>query len=696
MAVLETIRVKLGILITVLIAVALLSFIIDPTTLQSVSSSMSSKYDVGEIDGKSISYNDFQADIEKFTAINEIISGSSVSNEQQQIAVRNAAWQSLVDKYLFIKNAQAAGINVGDEEMVKLLSGEIDSPVFTQNPAFFDENGRFSKSRVLEFVNYIESDQTGRLKLYWDYLQESAESQQYYSKYMCLCAQSNVINPLMLTERIAENNNTFDLEFVMVPFGYAKDSTIVVSDKEIKNYYESHKKFYKQKASRDIEYVVFEVVPSAEDVAAANQSLIDVYDEFASSTNMKSFLMANSDRQYDDRWYKEGELRSVAKEINDFAFGGKQPVSDVISKDNVFYAARVMDTAMVPDSVYVRHILLQGTDVTKADSLINVLKSRKNTFAAVAEEYSADNNQNVPERGDIGWMTQTYMIPGFESVLTAKVGEISVLNTQYGKHIVEVTKRTAPIEKKKVAILEKGAVASRETINTYYSQANDLAIKSAGKYENFRNAVQEGGLYAHPVKKMLEGADRLGSIENAKEVSRWAFENKVGKVSNIITVNNNYFVIAAVTGIHKEGYADISEVSASISNILYSEKAGQKKAEEIAEKINGLSDMNAIAEALSTTVSTKEGVAFSSMTSQGLDPKFIGAASVAQDGVICGPVAGNIGVYVYKVTGRDTGAFYTEDDAKAREAQLAQYSAQMIVPTMMDDAEVVDNRARFF
>ena len=84
MAVLETIRVKLGILITVLIAVALLSFIIDPTTLQSVSSSMSSKYDVGEIDGKSISYNDFQADVEKFTAINEIVSGSTVHNSSSR------------------------------------------------------------------------------------------------------------------------------------------------------------------------------------------------------------------------------------------------------------------------------------------------------------------------------------------------------------------------------------------------------------------------------------------------------------------------------------------------------------------------------------------------------------------------------------------------------------------------------------
>ena len=104
MAVLETIRVKLGVLITVLIAVALLSFIIDPSTLQSVASS-SSKYDVGEIDGKSISYMDFQTDVDRFTAINEIITGSSVSNEEQQLAVRNAAWQALLDQYLFIKNA---------------------------------------------------------------------------------------------------------------------------------------------------------------------------------------------------------------------------------------------------------------------------------------------------------------------------------------------------------------------------------------------------------------------------------------------------------------------------------------------------------------------------------------------------------------------------------------------------------------
>ena len=660
MAVLETIRVKFGILITVLIAVALLSFIIDPSTLQSVSSSMSSKYDVGEIDGKSISYMDFQADVDKFTAINEIVTGSSVQNEQQQIQVRNAAWQALVDKYLFIKNAKKAGLNVGEEEMLAIISGELDSPVFTQNPVFCDENGNFSKEMLLDFVNYLNSDETGRLKVYWDYLQESAKTQQFYAKYMSLFTQSNFTNPLMLTEKIAENNNTFDVEFVMIPYSYPRDTTIVVSDNEIKAYYNAHKKFYKQQASRDIEYVVFEVVPSADDIAAANQALIDVYDEFKTAENMKSFLLANSDRQYDNHWYKAGELNTVAKVVNDYAFGEKASVSEVLSEGDKFYAVRVLETAMVPEQVYVKYVPAAAENV---DSLLNVAEPQ--------------------------WIPQT---PGYEDVMVAKKGSKVTVNGL----VFQVLDTKDPVERKKVAVLEKGAVAGKETVNGYYAKANTFATKSAGKYENFQKALTEEGVYAHPVNKMLESSDRLGSIENTKEVTRWAFEAKEGQASNIITVNNNYFIVAALKNIHKEGYTPVSEVASQISNLLYNQKAGEKKAAEVAEKIAGLEDMAAVAEALGRTVTTKEGVAFSSLTSQGIDPKFIGAASVAEDGKVCGPVVGNVGVYVYKVTGRDAGAFFTEDDAKSRDAQMVQYSTQMVVPVMMEDAEVKDNRARFF
>jgi peptidyl-prolyl cis-trans isomerase D len=660
MAVLETIRVKLGILITVLIAVALLSFIIDPSTLQSVTASMSSKYDVGEINGKSISYNDYQADVDKFTAINEILTGGSVQNEQQQASVRNAAWQALVDKYLFIKNAQKAGINVSEEEMINLMSGEIESPVFSQNPAFFDENGQFSKNMLLEFVSYMDSDQTGRLQMYWEWLQNQAKTQQYYAKYNSLFSASNYVNTLALANQIAENNNTFNVEFVMVPMGYVQDSTIVVSDSEIKKYYDNHKKFFRQPASRDIEYVVYEVLPSASDVEAANKALVDVYDEFSTTENMKSFLLANSDRQYDNHWYKAGELNSLSKEINDFAFGDAKGVSPVITTDNTFYAVRVVEEAMVSDSVYVKYAPATTENV---DSVLNASEAM--------------------------WLTQ---VAGFEDVMKAAKNEKLTVNGM----VFNVLDKTAPVAKKKVAVLVKTAVPSKETVNSFYAKANTLATKSAGKYDNFVKAVAEEGVYAHPINKMLEGTDRLGAIENTKEVTRWAFDAKVGDVSNIITVNNNYFIVAALKGIHKEGYTPVDEAAASIKNILYSEKAIAKKAEEVSAKIAGLNDMQAIAEALGTTVSTKDGIAFSSLSAQGLDPKFIGAASASEEGKICGPVQGNIGVYVYKVTGRDTGSFFTEDDAKVRDAQMAQYAAQMLLPVMMDDADVKDNRARFF
>ena len=70
----------------------------------------------------------------------------------------------------------------------------------------------------------------------------------------------------------------------------------------------------------------------------------------------------------------------------------------------------------------------------------------------------------------------------------------------------------------------------------------------------------------------------------------------------------------------------------------------------------------------------------------------VGAIAAADEGV----VAGSYGVYVYKVTGRDTGSYYTESDAKTYNTQLNNYETQLIVPVMMDDADVKDNRARFY
>ena len=694
MAILQKTREKAGMAVSIIIALALLSFIIDPQTLETAFNAMSSRNDVGVINGKTISYLDFQQDVDNFTTINEMVTGSSAQSEQQQEQVRNAAWQSLLDRYLFVKNAKAAGIRVGEEEMKNLLAGDMISPVVSQNPAFMDESGNFSKDALQNLINNISQDQTGRLKEYWNYIQNTVYTQQFYAKYGSLFTNSNFQNPLMLRRAIAENNNTTNVDFVMVP-NYGMDTTVKVSGDEIRKYYESHKNMFKQNASRDMEYVVFEVKPSEADINATNEAMGKVYDEFSTTDNMKSFLARNSEKSLNEYWYKAGELSTVNSGISEFVDANAQGTSPIVSDNNVFYAARIMATAQIPDSVYVRHILLQGATETKADSLLNVLVKGEN-FSNVAASYSADTRSAADgEQGNVGWMTQTYMIPGFESVLTAQVGKPYIVKTQYGTHIVEVAKRTAPVAKKQVAILEKTALASGETFNSYYAQASKFSKIAAGKYNNYKAAVDSMGLYSHPMK-VTEATSSYGSISQAKEVTRWVFDNKVGKVSEIITVNNNYLFVATVTGIHKEGIAKIDEVKEAIRQQLYAQKASEKAAADIAQKIQGISDLQAIADTLHSSVSTGVDVRFASLAGQGLDPKFIGAASVAPEGKICGPVAGTIGTYIFKVNSRDTGSFYTEDDARNAATQMNNYTTQMILPVMMMESDVRDHRARFY
>ncbi len=601
MAVLETIRVKFGVLISVLIALALLSFIIDPTTLQNVASSMSSKYDVGEIDGKSVSYVDFQKDVESTKGVLELL-GFQANSEQAQSYVRDEAWKELFDNYYFIPNAQSAGVYVGNEEALDLISGDNISPVIAQ--LFSDQNG-FNKEAFLNFVNYCRQDETGRYSELLNYLCNTAISQQYYSKYFTLFSEGNVTNELGLANEIAENNNSVNAEFVMVPFGFAQDTTIVVSDSEVKDYYKAHKKLdaykglFTQKASRDIEYVVYDILPSAEDVAATNGEIAELSDDFKNAANVKSFLLSNY-CQYDEKFYKPGELKRVCAEVDDFVASAKVgDVSPVIANDNTFYIVRVLDSK-VEDGV----------------------------------------------------------------------------------------------SAKQVAILEKEAVASKATVNAIYARAKNFASQANGSYKNFRAAVDSQAVYAHSAN-LVEGADRIGSIDHAKEITRWAFDAKKGNVSEIFDVNKDYFVVAVLTSVNKEGYKSLKELSPYIKDVLYREKLADKKASEVAEKIAGLDNIEAVAEALGTTVSTKEKITFSSLTSQGLDPAFIGAVTSAEVGKLSRPVKGSYGIYVFNVTAKETGAFYTEDDANSKNAQLNQYLAQMLLASM-NDAVVTDNRPRFY
>ena len=690
MAVLEKIRVKFGLAISIIIALALLSFIIDPSTLESALNSMSSKYDVGQIAGKSISYSDFQADVDRYTTINELLGADRSEENQKQI--RNAAWQELLDKYMFVKNAKEAGITVGEDEMVSLLAGEYTSPALAQNPVFMDENGYFSPDRLKAFIENVDSDESGQLRTYWNYVQNTVHNQQYYAKYGALFTACGSDNALQLAQAVEEGNTTADVDYCLVYYPVNRDSTIVVSDDDVRAYYKQHKEFFKQRANREIEYVVFEVVPSAEDIAAASDAMDEAFEEFATTDNMRAFLLKNSDRGLDNYWYKAGELATVNREIDEQIFGGSK-LTQIATDGNSFFAAREMASKMIPDSAFVKHILLQGENADHlADSLVTVLKKGGN-FANLVASYSVDQASAADgELGSIGWMTQTYMIPGFEDVFDAKVNEPYVLKSQYGTHVVVVSNKTKPVAKKQVAILEKTALASKETFNNYYSQANTFATLAGGTYEGYKKALDTTKVYSHPAT-ITEATASYGAIDNAKEVTRWAFDAKEGKASNIITVDNNYFFVATLKAANKEGYAPVKKVATQIYERLYAEKQQAAATALVAEQIAGASSIEEVAERLGVTIEHRDAL---SLASANVEPALIGAISAAKEGEVFGPVAGAMGTYVIRVANKEVGSFYSEADAKNLATQKAQYLSQMILSVMQEYDDVKDNRERFF
>ena len=644
MAALETIRTKFGIGASLIIAFGLLLFLVNPSDIIQTIQSTSSKNDVGKINGKSISYLQFDSEVRQMDEVRKMISGTSANTDEGQVQLRNMTWQTLVDRYLVVPTIESAGIRVGQQEQENMFVGDNLSPVASNFYGFFDEDGNYSVDRVRELVEAAETSESYRMIR--DYLFDNARSNRFNEKYLGLFNAGTYVNALERKRAIEENNATANVDFVLAPGTYfPEDSTVVVNKSEVEKYYKAHEDAFRQVANRDIRYAVFELNASQEDIANSNAKFVGLYDEFASTDNMRAFLQKNSDRKWDDSWYKAGELRTVNADVENFVSANNSGVSPVFQSGTTFYAARIMDNANLPDSVYVRHIMLVGNDAKHlADSLLGVVN--KNNFSTLANLYSADKgNAQDGEMGNLGWMTKNIMIKGFEPVLEAKVGVPFVLNTQYGSHVVEVTKTTKPVAKKKVAIFEKETTISKETERAISEQARLLAVRSQGKLDNFKTVCDTTGIYARSLN-ITEATDSYGAISHAKEVTRWAFNNKPGKVSDVIPVDNKYFFVVAVEKAHKEGIAPLKEVYESIRSQVYREKYVQKHAQDVAAQIEGLTSLEAVAEKLNTTVSNLTDVTFSTSSAPTTEPAFIGAVAAAKEGVLTGPVAGMMGAYV--------------------------------------------------
>src|SRR5690554_2090407 len=261
-------------------------------------------------------------------------------------------------------------------------------------------------------------------------------------KYNQLIQNSVYITSLEANEDFIQRNKIANFSYVLLDYSSIKDADITITEEDYKTYYNNHKAaFFNPSETRSIEYVVFNAEPSASDSLAVHEKVIELAKELTTTDNDSLFASINSDTKYPIAYYKKGDL---SPNLDSALFNSSTgSVVGPFFSNGTYEMAKIIDSRMSPDSVSASHILLNpaaegGIDQAKAkaDSIKTLVQNGAN-FGTLAVEFSIDGSKN--DGGELGTFARGAMIPDFENaVFNGKTGDIIILTTQFGVHIIRI------------------------------------------------------------------------------------------------------------------------------------------------------------------------------------------------------------------------------------------------------------------
>lgn len=677
MASLNTLRTKFGIVLSIVIAGALLAFILSLKTEMGFSGNDPR---VGVIDGEKINYSEYYNQYEQVKAQ----SGAQESNEQQSAMLANAAWQALIGKYVLTPGFDKMGLRVTEPERMSMVSGQHPSQAFYN--AFADpRTGEYNVAAVHQFLS--EAEANAQAQQAWAQLNEQARMEREVAKFLGLIKGGVYVNSLEVANGVNSANNTYAGKWAGKKYSAVPDSLIQLKSSDIKAYYNSHKNMFKQTPSRALSYVVFEVSPTDDDMLALEKSVAEVGAQFAATEELKSFVRANRNGKIADNYVSAKQLsEEEAKALLDGATYGP------VLKNNEWTMARALDTKIVPDSMGIRHIVLPYTQEALADSLLTVLKGGAD-FAQVAAQYSV-YDATAANGGEVGVMPFSAFSGEFAAALAnAKTGDIVKIASGDAIQLMQVYRADKPSKHVQVASITYPVEASAATRRDIHNQAGTFSVNAKGSVEAFNEAASAAAVTPR-IASLAQGERTIRGLEDSRDVARWAYGAEVGDVSEIFPVGKDY-VIAMLTEIDDNEFAPLEKVSAQIR----AQVLRDKKYDYIVKELSG-STLDEQAKSLGTEVADFDNVTFGAfyVNGPGFEPRLIGAiSSTTEKGVLSAPVKGLSGVYVFEVDDIQTSDKQTSEGEKVRAQAMAESMAQQFsVQAIQQMAKIQDLRGKYF
>ncbi len=691
-------------LVVVLLALALAGFIIMDMTSGKSSNSFGSRTTMGEVDGEKIDYMDFQR------AESALYGGSG-----DVYGRRNSLWNFFVEKAIIDEIADASGIGVGADELTELEFGANLSPIvqsFYTNP----QTGQVDRAQLDEIKKAIDAgtvtnpEFAGR----FNELRKQVIKAQKQTKLSNIVSKS-MYTPTWYAETLDKlNNETASFEYVKVPFDSIPDTEIKLTDEDFAKYIkENAVKYTNKEEVRNIAFIVYDVKPTVEDSNRIKDGLVALVDGFSNSTN-DSLFTANNNGFYNKSGYaKKDDITGDLKEsIGTLATG--QVYGPYIDNNN-YVLAKLVQKKIIADSAKASHILrnvanndpLQLAAAKKfIDSIKTEITAGKISFSEAATTNSQDGSAS--NGGDLGTFVPGTMVPEFnDAVFNGSQGGMYTVTTQFGVHLIKVEKLIYKTNEVKynIAYIAQPIIPSEGTQNA-------LEDKVMGMLEKTKTIEDLNKLATGDMKVEVAGGikmndylvSNLPSNQTSRDIIKWAFEDDTdpGKVSPTLYTfadEANYVdskhVIAALKSIDKPGLASVESVKTTIEPLVKT----AKKAEKIKAKMKG-TDLTAIATAFNQTVSTAENVSFGSASLQdgSQEPILTGKLFAAKPATVVGPVVGNAGVYMAKLTSKAPAS--TEAGSFTQKMMLTQQARMQVnfklMETLKKSKKIEDNRFTFF
>jgi parvulin-like peptidyl-prolyl isomerase len=672
---------------------------------------------VATVNGIEMEREDFMRKVENLERQNR----ASRSNVQSM----NTIWDVELRRLILASELDQLGITVEKNLMRDLLKNNLLS--FDE---FRNSEGEFDQRKLNEFISNLKEISPETMDL-----QGSQVNYESWNNYESTIASSGLekiyfdlvrsaLNSTVFDGKIqhAYENDNVDLKYVKIPYTSIPDSLVKVTKSDVKKYMQQNKSDFEVKASRDLIYVKFEEKPSESDqkqIEAQLEELLKDREEFDFDTKTTKKILGFKNTNDNEEFL---DLNSAIKLYDSYVFENSfskemEPIIYSMKKGELYGPYRegeyikitkLVNTRKIPDSVKVRHILIpysgslrSDSNETKtkeqakktADSIYRIVLRRPSKFKSLLE-LSSDKASNEND-GEIEFSYVDGFAPEFKDFsFENNVGKISVVETDFGFHVIEILSQSKRKKAVKVANLALKLEASERTIDSIFNITSKFEI--AIDKSNFRDVASDFNYKINPVNNIRELNENIPGVGAQRSIVRWAY-NSDTKLNDIRRFNlqSGGYLVAMLTSINNEGLMSVEKASITAMSKIRKEK----KAKMIMDKVNEKT-LESISSNQNQNIQTALAVNMKNpvLSGTGNEASVVGYAFGLDEGETSKGIIGNSGV------------FYVLVDKIKYASVMSNYQSYMnlinsitigssntkVYEALLESAEIEDNRSLFY